>query len=67
MLQWYIICALADYFIYIYTSVLNNYQQCIFGIIARDDNLVKSDVKKCQQAFLAPLLGRGTRLKELIK
>jgi hypothetical protein len=38
MLQWYIICALADYLIY--TSVLNNYQQLIFAIMARDDNLV---------------------------
>ena len=35
--------------IYKFTSVLNNYQQHISGIIARDDNLVKSDAKKCQQ------------------
>jgi spore maturation protein CgeB len=48
-----------------FTSVLNNYQQRIFGIIARDENLVKSDAKKCQQAFLAPLL--GTWLRELTK
>ena len=62
MLQWHIICALTDYLIYIFTGVLNNYQQHISGIIARDDNLVKSDAKKCQQAFLAQLSGRGTWL-----
>ena len=38
------------------------YQQRISGVIASDDNLVKSDAKKCQQAFLAPLQGRGTWL-----
>jgi len=31
-----------------FTSVLNNYQQCISGIIVRDGNLIKSDAKKCQ-------------------
>ena len=34
---------------------------------ARDDNLVKSDSKKCQQAFLAPLPRRGTWLRKLTK
>jgi hypothetical protein len=37
--------------IYNFTSVLNNYQQHIYGIIARDDNMVKDDAKKCQQAL----------------
>ena len=52
LLQWYIICALADtiyIYIYIFASVLNNYQSWISSIIARDDNLIKSDAKKCQQ------------------
>ena len=34
--------------IYKFTSVLNNYQQRISGIIARDDNLEKGDAKKCK-------------------
>ena len=42
-----------------FTSVISNYQQYIFGIISRDDNLVTSDAKKCQQAFLTPLPGRA--------
>ena len=37
--------------IYKFTSVLNKYQQRISSIIARDDNLVKSDAKKCQQSY----------------
>ena len=43
----YYLCA-CGYLTYIFTSVLNNYQQRISSIIARDDNLVKSDAKKCQ-------------------
>jgi len=48
-----------------YTSVINNYQQCISGIIARNDNLVKSDAKKCQQAFLVQLPGRAQAKKRI--
>ena len=50
----YYLCAYGLLNIYKFTSVLNIYQQCISGIIARDDNLVKSDAKKYQQAYLAP-------------
>ena len=32
---------------------------------ARDDNLVKSDAKKCQQTFLAPLPGKGHMAKRI--
>ena len=42
----YYMCACGLLNIYKFTSVLNNYQQRISGIIARDDNLVKSDAKK---------------------
>ena len=49
----YYLCAYG-YLIYKFTSVLNNYQQNISGIIARDDNLVKSDAKKCQQYASGP-------------
>ena len=45
----YYLCACELLNIYKLTSVLNNYQQRISGIIARDDNLEKSDVKKYQQ------------------
>jgi hypothetical protein len=34
-----------------FTSVINNYQPTHLWHHARDDNLVKSDAKKCQQAF----------------
>ena len=44
----YYLCAYGLLNIYKFTSVLNNYQQYISGIIARDDNLVKSNAKKYQ-------------------
>ena len=49
--------------IYKFTCVLNNYQQRISSIIARDDNLVKSDAKKCQQAFSGAVAGEGHKAK----
>ena len=51
-------CGLLQYKIYPKcTSVINNYQQYISGIIARDDNLVKSDAKKYQQLVKWNALG----------
>jgi hypothetical protein len=53
MLQWYIICALADTLLLILLSlslqVLTIITKTHFWHHARDDNLVKSDAKKCQQ------------------
>ena len=52
MVYYLCVCGLIQYTIYPKcTSVINNYQQYISGIIARDDNLVKSDAKKCQQSY----------------
>ena len=56
MLQWYLSVRLRiTQYLYKFTSVLNNYQQRISGIIARDDNLEKSDAKKCQQLYICML------------
>jgi len=55
VLQWYI-CALVEF--HIFLSHINTTN--IFGVIARD-YIFSSDAKKCQQAFLAPLLGNVAR------
>jgi hypothetical protein len=61
MLQWYIIRTLVDYFIiYLILQVfLIVTNQCISGIAAKDDNLVKGDAKKCQHRRDGVNLGAG--------
>jgi hypothetical protein len=56
----YYLCA-CGYLTYIYkfTSVLNNYQQRISGIIAKDDNLVKSDAKKMPTSISSAVAREG--------
>jgi hypothetical protein len=65
VLQWYIICALAELFIYILALILshNKVPTSIFGAIARMDLtlILSNDTKKCQQAFLTLLLGKVAR------
>ena len=64
MLQWYI-RVLADLSVNVKT-----YQPSISGAVARDElnNPIPSDcVKKCQQAFLAPLPRDGTMCKDFTK
>ena len=64
MLQRYIHVP-ADLFVNVKT-----YQPSISGAVARDElnNPVPSDcAKKCQQTFLAPLPGDGTRCKYFTK
>ena len=61
MLQWYI-RALADLFVNTKT-----YQHGISGAVARDTRVPSDCAKKCQQAFMASLLGKALGVKIFTK